>query len=804
MMKSTFLCAFMALSFSAFSQYPLVSIHDIQYKSDAALGVDDDLSDYEGDTVTVQGLVIFDPCTYALSTSGTRMGTFLSDVSDGTAWSGLTVLIDSAAIVFDGTLEDLNNATLFVDNFQIGNIVECVGIVSTFDGLTQFLILPEETSVIGFGTPPTAYSTTIDQFMQSDGAGGQVIQTLTGEPYENVYVQFDNVFVTDVTYNAASMRWTWFLQDLDGNKIQIRDISGYYRNDVSTDDECNIWSGGVAGEVATPDEFIAPALGTYLSYVRGVAVEFSVSTQYAIAPLVPDDIGPALAVPPVISNIKRNPVVATPDEAVTVSATITDLDGFVVSASVNYSYGIGNTGFTTVSMTNTGGDTWEGDIPGPGTDSTYVNYYITATDDFGNVINYPSPSAPYIYIVYEDGIHSIVQIQNTPFLSGNSVWANDSIPTMDIEAYVTSTTQTYDLGLVAVQEGSAAYQGIFIKSVPGDGTEQLNRGDKIKITAGKVIEEFNVTKLSNITYTLISQMNPLPAFVTGLDPVDVDAKVYNETEPYEGMLVKFDNAFVTSNNADAGAGGAFGEWRVNTSNTPEVGMRCDDYSYEIDFDFGPDTLTMGESLSYIQGLMYYSFSNWKLLPRDKNDIEGYTTTYPNSIVSFNFTSPLAAGSINEAAHTISVLVPAGTDVTALIPSIDYTGQLVNPASGIAQDFSLPVVYTSIAPVTYSTKDYTVTISFDEAISEQGFMSKIQVYPNPSSDVLTVEIDASTAGNISACLKDLTGRNIQEFNVLCNVGKNIFAFDLKGFANGVYLLQLSNSSESTIRKIEVSR
>lgn len=803
-MKYTFLIAFLALSLSAFAQYPLVSIHDIQYKSDAALGAEDDLSDYEGDTVTIHGLVIFDPCTYALSTSGTRMGTFLSDVADDTQWSGITVLIDSAAIVFDGSLEDLNDATLFVDNFQVGNIVECVGIVSTFDGLTQFLILPEETSVIGFGTPPAPYPATIGQFMQSDGAGGQVIQTVTGEPYENVYVEFNNVFVTDVTYNAASMRWTWFLQDLDGNKIQIRDISGYYRNDISTDDECNIWAGGAAGEVATPDEFIAPPLGTYLSYVRGAIVEFSVSTQYAIAPLVPDDLGPALAVPPVITNITRNPVVATPDENVTISATITDLDGIVVSASVNYSYGIGNAGFITVPMSNVAGDTWEGDIPGPGTDSTYVNYYITATDDFGNTINYPSPVSPNIYIVYEDGINSIVQIQNTPFTSGNSVWANDSIPSMSIEAYVTSTTQTYDLGLVAVQEGSGPYEGIFIKSVPGDGTEQLYRGDKILITAGKVIEEFNVTKFSNITYTLESQMNPLPAFVTGLDPVDVDAKVYDETEPYEGMLVKFDDAFVTSNNADAAAGGAFGEWRVNTANTPEIGMRCDDYSYEIDYDFGPDTLTMGESLTYIQGLMYYSFGNWKLLPRDKNDIEGYTTTYPNSIVSFNFTSPLAAGSINEAAHTITVVVPEGTDVTSLVPAIDYTGEFVDPASGVAQDFSIPVVYTSIAPVTYSEKEYTVTVTFDGAIESIGIMSNIQVYPNPSNDVLTVEIQASEPGDISACLKDLTGRNIQQFNTLCNVGKNIFAIDLKGFANGVYLLQLSNSSESTIRKIEVSR
>ena len=79
--------------------------------------------------------------------------------------------------------------------------------------------------------------------------------------------------------------------------------------------------------------------------------------------------------------------------------------------------------------------------------------------------------------MYDDGITSIVQIQNSPFSTGVSIWANDSIASMNIQAIVTSTTQTYDLGTVAIQEGSEAYQGIFIKSGRGDGTDALFRGD---------------------------------------------------------------------------------------------------------------------------------------------------------------------------------------------------------------------------------------------------------------------------------------------------------------------------------------
>ena len=788
----------MVCSFTVSAQYPLIDIYDLQYKDDAALAAEDDLSNYNGDTVRIQGVVTYNPCDYALSSSGSRMGTFLQD-PDGGPFTGVHVLIDWPAIGFTD-LESLNDATLFVDNFQLGNIVECTGIVSTFEGFTQFLLLPEETSIIGFGTVPTATTAGIDEFMYSDGAGGQILNTLEGEKYEGMYVELTNVYVTDVT--PSGLRWFWYLQDAAGNKIQVRDLSGHFRND-EYDDECILWAGGAAGESNTPDPFTPPAIGTNLSFVRGVIIEYVSETEYGIAPLSLSDIGPSLASPPVITDITRNPVMATSIENVTISASIIDIDGTVAFAELLYSYGIGNTGFSSEPMVNVGGDIWEGIIPAPGFDSTYVNFYISATDNDGNNINIPAPTAPNIYIVYDDGINSIVQIQNSPFSTGTSIWANDSLATLDIEAIVTSTTETYDLGLVAVQEGSSPYQGIFIKSVPGDGTDGLFRGDMIHITSGKVVEEFGVTKLSGITYTLMSQMNALPAFVTGLDPLDVDAKIYASTEPYEGMLVKFDNAFVTSNNADAAAGGVFGEWRINSTNTPEIGMRCDDYSYEIPAEFGPDTLTLGEELVYIQGLMYYSFGNWKLLPRDKNDIDGYNTTYPNSIVSFNLVSPIASGIIDQVAGTINLEVPFGTDLTSLVPTIDITGQYVDPASGQTQNFISPVIYTSYSPVNYDPKPYTVTVSFASGIDLLN-LSEINVYPNPTTDYLAVEIDASSGMQVSLEIKDLEGRNIQIINELCTVGKNIFGFDLRAVPNGLYLLHISSLKDSFIRKIEVSK
>ena len=79
------------------------------------------------------------------------------------------------------------------------------------------------------------------------------------------------------------------------------------------------------------------------------------------------------------------------------------------------------------------------------------------------------------------------------------------------------------------------------------------------------------------------------------------------------------------------------------------------------------------------------------------------------ITAFGFTSPSAMGVINEATKTIVVNVPAGTDITALIPTIVVSAKAsVSPAAGVVQNFSVPVMYTVTAEDN-STVAYVVTV-----------------------------------------------------------------------------------------------
>lgn len=82
------------------------------------------------------------------------------------------------------------------------------------------------------------------------------------------------------------------------------------------------------------------------------------------------------------------------------------------------------------------------------------------------------------------------------------------------------------------------------------------------------------------------------------------------------------------------------------------------------------------------------------------------------ITSFAIASQVSS-SIDATAATVTVVMPYGTDLTNLTPTIVISsGASIDPASGVAQDFSSPVQYTVTAQDA-STKAWTVTVTAQE-------------------------------------------------------------------------------------------
>ena len=101
---------------------------------------------------------------------------------------------------------------------------------------------------------------------------------------------------------------------------------------------------------------------------------------------------------------------------------------------------------------------------------------------------------------------------------------------------------------------------------------------------------------------------------------------------------------------------------------------------------------------------------------------------------FSFASlPGAVGSIDEAAKTIAVSVPSGTDVTALVSTFSTTGAVVKvgatvQTSGVtANDFTAPVAYT-VTDANGGTTTYTTTVTVAAAAAKAATAFSFAGYP----------------------------------------------------------------------------
>jgi gliding motility-associated-like protein len=89
-----------------------------------------------------------------------------------------------------------------------------------------------------------------------------------------------------------------------------------------------------------------------------------------------------------------------------------------------------------------------------------------------------------------------------------------------------------------------------------------------------------------------------------------------------------------------------------------------------------------------------------------------TGTNTSQITSFSVPQQTAPAVIDQTKLLITLTVPAGTNITALIPTITYTsGVTISPGSGVAENFTSGVTYTLTANC--STLNYTVNIVFSE-------------------------------------------------------------------------------------------
>jgi len=571
-------------------------------------------SPFEGETVQFTAVVISDPRNSGLSSVNSSTGEpsrvhyFVRDVAAATDGFDGQVMQ-----VVDGNFRATGSLNLFV-----GDVVRFTGDIAYFGVGIQFS--PSSVEFLGTyqdqGLPASILeprTVTLADLNQPTGDNQGRANWDNFNALHQDFVRIEGVQVFQ-SPNRTDDRPNWALRDLSTSAvISNDDISLQYRND-RTD---------YPSDFNATNDFVAPPVGATVN-VQGFALLRSSFDPFGIG-------DPAVALikitpwedadlvvtqsPPNISNIEL-PSTIPGNNPVTITASIVpDQTRSLTSVSLDYSTSGGASG--SVAGVDAGNDTWTFEIPAQA-DRSFVIFTISATDSEGAV----STTVENSYRVLFDGITAVRDIQE-PAAGSSSSPFDRLVADMDLEVTVMTDPAT---GVIGAQDGTSPWSGIILSSFNNPLTAAgVNQGDVIRITNAEVRENFGLTELRNYTFDVVSTggdiFNPIVLPTSALQDSDV-------AESLEGMFVRVENVTVTATNADAPSG-PFGEFNVSNG-TEDDALRVDDASSNVSYEGGnPGTVfAEGETLAFVQGTLWFSFSNFKLQPGSFDDI-GEVTNVAN-------------------------------------------------------------------------------------------------------------------------------------------------------------------------------
>jgi hypothetical protein len=645
------------------------------------------------DTVTFDGVLV---SGLRVATAGGRRAFYIQDTATG-LWGGLNILTT------DSTTTDN-----FVAGIDTGMILRVTGTVEEYPttsptGFTE-LFMTKKVQIIDelYGHRPSPVLKRVSDFhlgAQGGSTPGKM-QFQTGEPWECSYVQFNNLFVHSSVKNTSSNRWTVVFKDSSGNQLNMSDVSGYYRNDALSLDK----------------NFAAPPKGSVVN-VRGILTVLA--NGYGLIPLYPNDME-ILETPPLVSLKTWTPTVPTAAQSVTVQSIMTadttkgKSTNVIDTAEVYYSV-VKNT-WSKVTMTSSGGDVFQADIPAQ-SNGTTVQFYFRGVDHLGKISFSPDTTGGtyYFYTVRDVSPTPIRDVNYTPYSNGYSPYNGLVVTvrgkviadTSDIPGTQNLAGNTSTERRVYIQDADTAWSGIWI-TTGVKMVDTLVRGDDITVT-GTVEETAMGSTASNTRITPsavvvnargITLPNPLKLKVSDLGGTTMTDLT---REKYEGMLVLVDTVTLQTPSSS----------QITYRDIPIKDKYTTSYTLIIDKDGahhlsnnladttrGFTMVKANDTFERIVGIFFHSFSAWKIAPRKPADLFGYKTTsvllidgqlpkryslaqnYPNP---FNPTTTITYEIPLQSSVSLKIYNLLGQEVTRLVDGVQSAGtyQIVFDANRLA-------------------------------------------------------------------------------------------------------------------------
>ncbi|MFZ6031409.1 MAG: endonuclease/exonuclease/phosphatase family protein [Chloroflexota bacterium] len=203
-----------------------------------------------------------------------------------------------------------------------------------------------------------------------------------------------------------------------------------------------------------------------------------------------------------------------------------------------------------------------------------------------------------------------IQYVPDPAVSDSSVYSGTRVWVEGVVTAEPGEIDDQDVAFVMQQPGGGAWHGLLVYKGSRFETLEAPEGTRLRVL-GLVKEYYGMTEmdlaLGHAAIEELGWQTPLTPTVIGTGQLsDVDRAV---SEPWEGVLLEFRDAVVT----DDALG--YGEWYFDDGSGP---VRADDLGEKDgDLTYAPAD---GDLLTFVRGIPWYSFGNYKLEPRYDADI----------------------------------------------------------------------------------------------------------------------------------------------------------------------------------------
>ncbi len=834
----------------------LTSLGDIpnQYYADSLVSFTAIISSYPKDS----GLATYTESTNSIS----RIHVFVTDTS-------------AASMGRDGmSMQIVETDYNLIENFGRGSVVDITGKLTFYNSTAQFdlvSITDITPDLLVSGNLPTRYNdllkpvdVSVSDLNKANSDGTMQINLANYPKYAGTYVKITNATVVNVSLGD---RPNWALKQGD-NLIYIYDTSLRYRNDQSTyrtgynfrHQEDGTFEPPPPGSVVNlsgyitlngdnPDGLDAPGEQSFSinPFDDGIVWLNDVKHENGVDGFTwPNDLE-VVGNPPSFANYTISDHTPTSTDQVIVSVDVTPNNGTTLS-SVDIWYTDG-TDTTTTAMTHGSGDTYTF------TFSTFANYksvsfHITATDSKGLTGLYPQGGND-SFIVLDQEVNSIAIIQESS--DGASPLAGVGEIPMNLTAWVVADSAD---GYIAIQDSKNKWSGIFLDAT-APGVKSLKRGDRINITKGTVFENYGVTYLTVSAMTKMASGEDISTLIPDILTEDITYGA-NKGEPYEGMLVKFDDVKILTNQADYPSD--YGEFEIGSRQgggtadtlTAGHGLRIDDgtndfgTSAQLTADLN-ENIRIGAQLQSVTGAMYYTFGNYKLIMRSLSDIVSTQWTTPIRTIKLLNPTNSANVTVNNdltiqwgtskdydgnkvhyiwglfTANDTTSITMASSDNNGEDPTLTLSYQTVDnllSAAGLKIGDSANMLWTvfmtdgkdTVQTSTYSAPDFTpvyskVTLTranYTAIDNENATPRKFaldQNYPNPFNPTTTINYSVPHNVKVRLTIYDVLGRRVALLvDRVQNAGSYHITFDARQLSSGMYFYRLETPGKTITRKM----